>query len=229
MWFATGASPDMVTFHVPAGVPRHRAGHLVAGLMPPAANRSDDISQSTSQQDPTLEQLEDIAAFCATLDAASTPQLPASLRGNLMVLSAWWAVPLYVRLSQHLASATFDDAVWSRASGVVCGTMAADILPGIAEGEDEQAALAAALASHIKGVCKLWSAAFGPLAAPDRFQDAARVSAELHALFTNDTLGLQESFGLAGNGSEAAPEKLAQFCDMFGAYFHICARALPRD
>ena len=219
----------MVASHVPAGGIRSRAGRTVTRPVASADKRSEDISSSTTQQEPTLEQLEDIAAFCSMLDESSAAQLPPSLRGNLMILSAWWAVPLYVRLSHELTSTTFDDAVWNRASGVVCGTMAADILPGIVGDREEQASLGAALANHIKGVCKLWSAAFGFPATPERFRDSAKTAAELHALFTNDTLGLQESFGLAGGGGEAEPEELATFCNVFGAYFDICAQALPRS
>jgi hypothetical protein len=174
--------------------------------------------------------LEDIAAFCATVDEASADRLPAPLRGNLMVLSAWWAVPLYVRLSNVLLSSTFDDVVWGRASEVLCGSMAADVLPGIASDNQEQAALSEALANHIKGVCKLWTAAFGSPATAERFRDVAHTSAELQALFTNDTLGLQESFGLSGSdGAEAGPETLTAFCNAFAGYFDVCVKALPRN
>lgn len=220
-----------------AGMIGHRGGATSPERTVSAKKRSEIIPSPTSQEGPTRAQLDDVAAFCTARLAASEEQLPEPFGNNLMVLSAWWAVPLYVRLSNVLASATFDDEAWGRASEVVCGAVAGDILAGLTGDGSERDALAAALANHVKGVCKLWSAAFGSPAVAERFDDVAHVAAELQALFTNETLGLQDSFGLAGggagggagSGAGADPEDLAAFCNAFAEYFHICTRALPGE
>jgi len=177
------------------------------------------------------KRISNIADFCNALVVQFQNRLPKEHQSNLSVISAWWAVALYIHLPRGLDRRKCSPAIWSKAADKVAGRLVTNQGLSSSPYTSEEQQMIIAIADQIKGICWLWIAAFGVVPDSEEVQSASDVAKKLEKLFARDDLELASSFGFGAledldeQEAEDRRGEIRELSEGFGLFFEICARS----